>query len=82
MMQDVRVEIWHELGERNWTPNDLAVHMGGNPKVQRLVLDFIMAIDDPSCHLGQETAADLARAFGTTPEFWLELEAAPPEVPR
>src|SRR5262245_18171820 len=84
MLHDVRAQIWNELAERDWTPNDLASAMAEEPTVeafgrQRLSLDILFTVDDAKLHLGAEGAAALARAFGTSPEFWLNLEAQGPE---
>jgi plasmid maintenance system antidote protein VapI len=76
MMADVRVEIWHEMSEQDWTPNDVAQAMGGDIAVNRLILDLVFAIDDPTLHLGDDTAEALGRAFDVPAAFFLSLEHA------
>ena len=77
MMHDVRAQIWEELTERDWTPNDLALAMGPDYAVNRFTLDLIFAVDDPRTCLGDETAAALGRAFDVPVEFFLALEQQP-----
>ncbi|MGH6981446.1 MAG: helix-turn-helix transcriptional regulator [Stellaceae bacterium] len=84
-MADTRVhaEVFHpsvfiheELEARGWTLDDLALRMGGDFGLQRFALDFYMTVHDKHLLLGADGERDLARAFGTSPEFWHNLEAA------
>lgn len=69
--------IAEELAARGWSTLDLAQRMGGgNPVTDRLALDILIATDDPNVLLGFRGAVMLARAFGTSAEFWQRLEAA------
>jgi plasmid maintenance system antidote protein VapI len=81
MMHEVRAEIWNELTERDWTPNDLAIRMGPDYAVNRLILDFIFNINDERCKLGDETAAALGHAFEVSAEVFLNLEREPAPGP-
>jgi len=68
-----------EMEARGWGAADVAARMGGETAYERgldlLVIEMMLALghrdnvltDDKTCH-------KLARAFGTSPEFWLNLE--------
>ena len=58
-----------ELEERGWTQTDLAEILG---RPIRVVNEIIMG----KRRISAETAKGLAAALGTSPEFWLNLEAA------
>ena len=61
--------IRDELAERGWTQSDLAKIMG-RP------LPAINGIINGTRSVTTETAIELASAFGTSPELWLNLETA------
>lgn len=61
--------IRDELEERGWTQSDLAEIMG-RPK---LAINMIVA---GKKGITPETATELASAFGTSAEFWLNLDSA------
>lgn len=61
--------IRDELEERGWTQADLAKIMGRPLPVINLIISGKKSITP-------ETATELASAFGTSPEFWLNLENA------
>ena len=61
--------IRDELEARGWTQEDLATILG-RP------LQTVNAILNGRKQITPETAIGLATAFGTTAEFWLNLEAA------
>lgn len=65
--------IAEELECRDWTVDELAMRMGGDFAVTRLSLDFLET-REPGIVIGEESAAALGRAFGTSPEFWLNLD--------
>lgn len=69
------VFILDELKARGWTLDDLALRMGGDFSINRLALDLYIAVgpDEPDLLLGD--GEDFARAFGTSPEFFRNLEA-------
>ena len=60
--------IKHELEARGWTQNDLAGIMGRPPQA-------ISEIARGRKQITPETALQLAAAFGTSPELWINLEA-------
>jgi HTH-type transcriptional regulator/antitoxin HigA len=63
-----------ELEARGWTQNDLADILDWPA---RLVSEII----DGQRRISPETALDLARAFGTSAEYWLNLESAYRQAP-
>lgn len=72
-----------ELEARGWTTRDCALRMGGDPDVDELTLDFILAVlDAPDEHpirdatMGEGTARGLEIALGTSAETWLNLDRA------
>jgi len=58
-----------ELEARGWTQSDLAEVLGRPIQAVNEIISGKKAIVPP-------TAVELSRAFGTSPEFWLNLEAA------
>ena len=80
----IPAEAWHpwefvveELQERGWTLDDLAARMGGEFEVNRLTLDFLEhSKEELGIVMGIETSEALGRAFGTSPEFWMNLQTA------
>lgn len=65
--------IDEELEARGWDRWELARRMGGDAPHNVLSLEFL-ELQNPHCRLGDEGAKQLARAFGTGPEVWLNLE--------
>ena len=61
--------IRDELEERGWTQSDLAKIIGRPLPVVNLIISGRKSVTP-------ETAIGLASAFGTSPEFWLNLETA------
>ena len=79
MRHHVLANIWNEMAERNWTPNELARRMSSDARSfsqAQCALDALFNIDDPRLTMGHEMAEDLGHAFGTGAEFWLNLEQA------
>ena len=79
--------IADELKARNWTVSDLAVLMGadeGAPNERDIEINAIavelafVAAEEAvvGLYLSRRTAERLALAFGTSAEFWLQLDAA------
>jgi HTH-type transcriptional regulator / antitoxin HigA len=58
-----------ELEERKWTPTDLATMLDRPVRVINEIIAGKRAITP-------ETARGLAEAFGSSPEYWLNLEAS------
>ena len=61
--------IRDELAERGWTQSDLA-------KIMERPVPAINLIISGKKSVTPETAIELGQAFGTSPEFWLNLETA------
>lgn len=93
MGKRVPAEVFHpweyieeEMTERGWDRDELARRMGGEFPVTRLSLD-LFSIKDPSVMLGEDSAEQLSRAFGTSAKFWMNVWAAwsernPPTPPQ
>lgn len=80
MTERIPAQIFHpwdfiaeELEAREWTVDDLALRMGGDFAVNRLSLDFLEG-REPGLHIGEESAEQLARAFGTSAQLWINLD--------
>lgn len=61
--------IREELDARGWTQGDLSQIMGRPASTINLIISGKKAVTP-------ETAVELAGAFGTSPEFWLNLESS------
>jgi HTH-type transcriptional regulator/antitoxin HigA len=61
--------IRDELEARGWTQDDLAQIMGRPQTAINLIINDKRGISP-------ETATELGGAFGTSPEFWLNLDSA------
>lgn len=69
--------IEDEMAARGWTDEDLASRMGGRDYAMNLLcLRLILSVRDTHLILDAETAKGLGRAFGTSFQFWLNLDAA------
>ena len=71
--------IREELEARGWSVQNLCLAADTDDAVSRLAWEIYLGcgLESPGdVLLGDEGAAQLARAFGTSPEFWLNLEAA------
>lgn len=74
--------VKEEMEARGWTLDDLIDHLPGDQAVNRLALEFMES--EPhfdanirrDMRLGEDMAAALAQAFGTSKEFWLNIDAA------
>jgi hypothetical protein len=64
-----------ELHARKWSKERLAVEMGGDSDKNLFALDFLQHCPlDEGILLGEHTARQLAKAFGTSSELWLNLD--------
>jgi HTH-type transcriptional regulator / antitoxin HigA len=61
--------IREELEARGWTQSDLAKILGRPPQTVNAIINGKKAITP-------QTALELAAAFGTSAEFWMNLETA------
>lgn len=71
--------IQDELYARGWTMADLANRMGSESCVSnKLAMDmyFLIGPNDTRMRIGDGTANQLSKAFGISPEYFLNLEAA------
>lgn len=76
------VYIQDELTARHWTRDQLATAMtdpGDRDgwQVNRCAIDLYLEVgpDDPHLRMGHEGSALYARAFGTSAQLWMNLEA-------
>lgn len=75
-------EVWpvghfieNEMNERGWTRRELVSRLGGGATTE-LEIDLLIFAPTKGVLLGAETAADIARVFGTSAELWLNLDKA------
>ena len=68
--------ILDEMKARGWSRDDLALRMGGDFGIARLSLDFYLDVGptEPDLRIGSEGATGFAAAFGTDPDYFLNLE--------
>ena len=60
--------VKQELEARGWSQKDLAAILG---RPEQMVSEIVNGVKQ----ITPETALELAQAFGTSPELWLNLEA-------
>ena len=70
------VYIKDELEARGWTLDMLAMRMGPEFGINRLSLDFYFEFGptEPNMRIGEVSAKALGRAFGVSPQFFLNME--------
>lgn len=69
--------IKEELSARDWTTRDLAERMGGdNINHNQCVAQLLIYAPNKEIILDGDTAAGLAKAFGTSVEYWENLDRA------
>lgn len=78
-------EVWHprhfineELAERGWTLRDLVFRMRRYESekdwaINMLAFEMYMTVHEKGVLLGEEMASDLGIAFGTSPQYFLNL---------
>jgi plasmid maintenance system antidote protein VapI len=68
------------MDARGWTARDVALQIGGTIKdvaVWELTVDLLIHCSErDDLIVGDETATALGNAFGTSPEYWLNLNTA------
>lgn len=69
--------IREEMDARDWGTGTMAARMGGDYHTNKLALEMYLRAGplDRNLRLGM-MAADVARAFGTSVEYWENLERA------
>lgn len=88
-MSDERIpaEVFHvgefiedEMAARGWTSLDLALRMGGKTAeeigLDRLSVDLLCNVHHKDLLMGEKMAAKIAAAFGSSPEYWINLDKA------
>lgn len=69
--------VREEMEARGWNEDDLALRMGSieDFSINRLVVAMILEMEpQKGLLIGYDGADGLARAFGTSSEFWLNLD--------
>lgn len=66
--------IYEEMEARGWDEWELARRMGGDPAHNKLSLEILDACRDVHVLLGEDSAEQMSRAFGTGAEIWLNLD--------
>ncbi len=67
-----------EMEARGWTVADVVRHMGPawDNLIGELSIKLLIEVDDPEIPLGDGLASGLANAFGTSADYWLNLDRA------
>lgn len=68
--------ITEEITARGWTTADLAARMGGDAALNQCKVDLLIAVPDKRLEMDEATAFGLARAFGTSPRLFINLDRA------
>ena len=69
--------IQEELEERGWTWEYLASQMVGDAEINQLAVSLLRYGGEiKGLLLGEEMADELSRLFGTSTEYWLNLDKA------
>ncbi|MEE9159966.1 MAG: hypothetical protein V3U60_16475 [Gammaproteobacteria bacterium] len=66
--------IQEELDARGWTTADLASRMGGDAAQRQCCVEILIYAPNKGVILDDDTASGLSRAFGTSAEFWINLD--------
>lgn len=67
--------IKQEMEARGWSQKDLAAILG---RPEQMVSEIVNGVKQ----ITPETALELAQAFGTSPELWMNLEGGPDSAQR
>lgn len=69
-----------EMAARGWTPADVAARIAEDAHARKtwaLTVELVLECSGmEGVHIGADTAAALSRVFGTSPQFWLDLDNA------
>lgn len=76
--------LQEEMDARGWSDHDVAIRMGGITEKETIVNELsVQALregwvfpDDPDPEIGPKMAEELGTAFGTSADFWLNLDRA------
>ncbi len=70
--------LQEELDARGWTIADLAQRMGGDQAVDHFAVELMIECQpfDKELLMGRKMAEGLARALGTSVEYWENLDRA------
>lgn len=63
-----------ELTERGWKTGDLAMRMPGEYGVNLLCVELLLAVDDDSLKIDDETFDGMAAAFGVSGDLFRNLD--------
>ncbi len=66
--------IKDELDARDWDIPELARRMGGDATLNQATVELLIYAPTKEVTLGEETAAQLSRAFGLSAQFFLNLD--------
>ena len=86
MSERIPAEVFHvaeyiqeEMDARGWDIGDVAVRMGSQARhdygVNYLALEMLLSVRDKNLLMGDEMAEGLSRAFGSSKEFWINLDS-------
>jgi hypothetical protein len=67
--------LCEEILARDWTTDDVAVRMGGDPAIDLFVVDTIISVPEEQLIINDDTFKGLARAFGVSEEFFRNIHA-------
>lgn len=67
--------IEDEMKYRGWTLDDLHRRLGDDP-ITCCCVDLCMAVHDKNLLMDERTAEALGRAFGTSSDYWMNLDRA------
>lgn len=73
------VILQEELDERGWTIRDLALRMGGDWNEvghNQLALEMYFEVHDKSIIIGKVLAKGLSKAFGVSPQLFINADEA------
>lgn len=70
----VGIFLRDEMDERGWTVCELVARMGGGGLEKVAEIDMLLFNATQGVTLDKGTAADLAKVFRTSPDYWLNLD--------